>query len=140
MNVRFKIERNITGYDVDELWKKLSDIESIPEFWHGHREVKVLERNGNVYKVQIRYAFPSFGNGNLGESIIEVDEKMKVLSFKNYKGPVKGSIKVWIDEGEKKMVCVYDVSMSAIYLPTKNWIENHFKQGVERAFDRLLTP
>jgi len=90
VNVRFKIERNITGYDVDELWKKLSDIESIPEFWHGHREVKVLERNGNVYKVQIRYAFPSFGNGNLGESIIEVDEKMKVLSFKNYKGPVRG--------------------------------------------------
>jgi len=82
----------------------------MPEFWHGHREVKVLERNGNVYKVQIRYAFPSFGNGNLGESIIEVDEKMKVLSFKNYKGPVKGSIKVWIDEGEKKwFACMMSV-------------------------------
>jgi ribosome-associated toxin RatA of RatAB toxin-antitoxin module len=138
VNIRFKVERSITCYDVDDLWKKLSDIKSIPEFWHGHREVKVLEKNGNKYKVQIRYAFPSFDNGNLGESIIEVDEKMKLLSFKNYKGPIKGSIIVWIDEREKKIVCVYNVSMSAIYLLAKGWIEKHFKQGVEHAFDRLL--
>ncbi len=138
MKIFFKVERNINGYDLDELWNMLSDVGAIPKYWHGHREIKVLENNGNRYKVKIRYAFPSLGNGNVGESIIEIDQENKILSFCNYKGPVKGTIKVWIDENENKMSCVYDIEMSAIYVLFKGWIVRHFKKGVEHAFDRLL--
>lgn len=132
------VERGIKGCDVDELWKKLSDVQSIPKYWHGHREVTVLEKDKNKYKVQIMYAFPSLGNGNVGKSIIEVDDRKKVLSFDNFEGPVKGKIRIWIDEDKRSIFCTYNVEMSPIYSITKGLIEYHFKQGVEHAFDRLI--
>ncbi len=138
MRIYFKVERDIDGHDPNELWTKLSDVSSIPNYWHGHREVKVLEMHDNKYRVEIVYAFPSVGKGNVGESIIETDQENKVLSFDNYKGPIKGAIKVWIDEKKNKIYCIYDVEMSSIYAPAKGWVAEHFKQGVEHAFDRLL--
>ena len=138
MKIRFRVERDIGGRDPGELWTKLSDVASIPRYWHGHREVKVLESEGSKHRVQIVYAFPSLGKGNVGESIIEVDRENKALSFDNYKGPVKGTIKVWIDEIENKIICVYDVEMSPFYAPVRGWVVEHFRRGVEHAFDRLL--
>ncbi len=138
MKIYFKVERDIKGYDPNVLWSKLTDIASIPNYWHGHREVEIMESDGNKHRAKIVYAFPAIGKINVGESIIRTDQENKVLSFDNYKGPIKGIIKIWIDEKENKISCTYDVAMSSLYLPVKSWIVQHFKQGVEHAFDRLL--
>ena len=75
MKIRFKVERDITGCDPDELWRRLSDISSIPKYWQGHRSVKILEQKGSSYRVEVQYAFPSLAKGNVGESMIEVERR-----------------------------------------------------------------
>jgi len=133
--VSFVAERDIGEASVDELWRRLSDVESIPKYWHGHREVNVLQKDGNIYHVTIRYAFPSIFGSNIGKSTVLVDEKMKAIKFDNTDGPVVGTITVRIDEVSRRLVCEYDVSVSS---PMGSWVRKHFMSGVEHAFDRLL--
>lgn len=134
--ISFTVERNIGNVSVDELWRRLSDVQSIPKYWHGHREVNVLERDGNSYHVTIKYAFPSIFGGNMGKSIITVDDGMKAIKFNNTDGPVLGAITVRIDEKDQRLICEYNVSVSS---PMGGWVRKHFMSGVEHAFDRLLT-
>ncbi|MGC8558826.1 MAG: hypothetical protein ACP5NC_07565 [Nitrososphaeria archaeon] len=65
--ISFTVERDIGDADVKELWRKLRDVQSIPKYWHGHREVNVLLKDEMGYHVTIKYAFPSIFGGNMGK-------------------------------------------------------------------------
>ncbi|WP_069808028.1 hypothetical protein [Vulcanisaeta thermophila] len=136
--ITFRVSVSLDNLDPETAWGRLSDVESIPKYWHGHREVTVIERRGNSYYVRIRYAFPAPRNLNIGHAWINVDNKTKTLTFNNVDGPVRGVIKAYVDEAGKALVCEYDVDITWWQIPMKWWVRKHFMQGVRDALDRIV--
>jgi Polyketide cyclase / dehydrase and lipid transport len=120
--------------DPAAVWGRLSDIERIPEFWHGTRSLEVLRKEESpgkrVVKARARFAF-----GGSGEVEITADEATMTLTSDYGSGPFKGVqvVKVVGNSIEAR----WDVNFTGVFKLTSSWTGGHFRSGTVHALERL---
>ena len=133
LSIKFTVSREVDPGSVDGVWRALSDVEAMPRYWRGHREVRVLSRDGNTYMVKIRFAFP--GPGNSGIARIEVHEEERTVLINYLKGPIRGYVRNYV--GDNALISQWDVKITPPFLIMKPWIRRHFMNGAKNALARI---
>jgi len=73
--------------DPEAVWKKLSDVEKMPEYWHGTKSLRVLETaDGGKLMAAVKFAF-----GGAGKAEITTDAATKTLLLRYLSGPFTGT-------------------------------------------------
>ncbi|MDT7902190.1 MAG: SRPBCC family protein [Acidianus sp.] len=114
------------------VWNIVKDVNSIPKYWKGTRELHVNKVAEGIYEGVVRFAFPSKGRIRL-----IVDDENKKLTFNYLSGPIKGYNIVEVKENE--IISSWRVKMSLLLALAESWNAKHFKQGTEHALDRIIS-
>lgn len=117
--------------DKEKVWSIVKDLNSVPKYWQGTRELNVKEVERGVYEGKIRFAFPSSGNVK-----IVIDEVKKTLTFHYLDGPFKGYNIVKVED--YKITSEWKVSMNGFFKLFEGWNYRHFKEGTQRALERIV--
>lgn len=127
-------ERVAFDGDPAAVWARLSDIDRIPEFWHGTRSLQVLSRakQGDVEsaKAKAKFAF-----GGTGEVEITADGGAMTLTSDYVSGPFKGKQVVRV--AGNALEARWDVSFTGVFKLTSGWTGGHFRSGTVHALERL---
>ncbi len=120
--------------DPSAVWERLSDIDRIPEFWHGTRSLQVLAREESpgerAVMARARFAF-----GGSGEVRITADEKARTLTSEYTSGPFKGVQVVGIVGNS--IEARWEVNFTGLFKLTSSWTGGHFRSGTLHALQRL---
>jgi ribosome-associated toxin RatA of RatAB toxin-antitoxin module len=117
--------------DPEMVWKKVSDVEKIPEYWHGTKSLRVLETVDGVKRVAaVKFAF-----GGLGKAEITTDSATKTLQLKYLSGPFTGTQTVRIVG--KNLEAKWEIDFHGIFRIGSGRTAGHFKSGTVHALERL---
>ena len=114
------------------VWEIVRDVNSIPKYWKGTRELHVNKVGEGIYEGEIRFAFPSKGKVRL-----IVDDKSRKLTFSYLSGPIRGFNVVEVKDNE--ITSTWEVKMSLLLSLTESWNAKHFKEGTEHALERIIS-
>jgi len=117
------------------VWGRLSDIDRIPEFWHGTRSLQVLRRSSEGAGSQTVKARAKFAFGGSGDVEITADRTTMTLTSNYTSGPFKGVqvVKVVGNAIEVR----WDVNFTGVFKLTSGWTGGHFRSGTLHALERL---
>jgi len=121
--------------DPAAIWERLSDIERIPEFWHGTRSLQIIGRESNGQGRETVKARAKFAFGGSGDVEITADKATMTLTSNYTSGPFKGVQIVKI--AEKAIEARWDVNFTGVFRLTSSWTGGHFKSGTLHALERL---
>jgi hypothetical protein len=132
--LRFTVRKALEGAGPEAAWAVVKDVDDIPGYWRGHREVRARRLEDGSWDLAIRFAFP--GPNNRGRARATLDEASRTLTLSYVEGPVKGVVKVYVTEGE--IVTEWDVSLAWYLRPLEAWVKRHFMSGAQHALDRIV--
>jgi hypothetical protein len=117
------------------VWGRLSDIERIPEFWHGTRSLQIIGRDSAGTGQERVKARAKFAFGGSGDVVITTDAAGMTLTSDYTSGPFKGIqvVKVVGNAIEAR----WDVNFTGLFKLTSSWTGGHFKTGTHHALERL---
>jgi len=120
--------------DPDVVWGRMSDVEKIPDYWHGTKSLRVLEKRegGNKVVAAARFAF-----GGSGKVEITTDADSKTLNQRYLSGPFTGTQTVRIVG--KKLEARWDIEFHGLFKIGSGRAAGHFKSGTIHALERLST-
>jgi uncharacterized protein YndB with AHSA1/START domain len=113
--------------DPEVVWRRVSDVEKIPEYWHGTKSLRVLEK---VDGDEVKFAF-----GGSGKAEITTDAARRTLLLRYLSGPFTGTQTVRIVG--KKLEAKWDINFHGIFRIGSGRTAGHFKSGTVRALERL---
>jgi ribosome-associated toxin RatA of RatAB toxin-antitoxin module len=117
--------------DPEVVWKRVSDVEKIPEYWHGTKSLRVLERvDRNKLIAAVKFAF-----GGWGKAEITTDAATRTLLLRYLSGPFTGTQTVRIVG--KKLEARWDIDFNGIFRIGSGRTAGHFKSGTVHALERL---
>lgn len=118
--------------DPDIIWNIVKDLNSVPNYWKGTRELKVKEIEKGIYEGTVRFAFPS-----TGKIKIVINEQKRTVTFQYLSGTIKGYnfVKVSRDSLSSR----WEVSTLILLKLFEKRISEHFKIGTEHALERIVT-
>jgi len=121
--------------DPAAVWERLSDIERIPEFWHGTRSLQITGRDSKGPGKETVKARAKFAFGGSGDVEITADRATMTLTSNYTSGPFKGAqvVKIVGNAIEAK----WDVNFTGVFKLTSSWTGGHFKSGTVHALERL---
>lgn len=114
-----------------EVWKRVSAVEEIPNYWHGTRSLEVVGESGSVVHVKVKFAF-----GGSGEADISTDDAKRTMTIDYRSGPFTGRQTVTVNDGS--IVARWDVRFRGAFRLASRWNEGHFKSGTVHALQRLV--
>ena len=120
---------------VSEVWKVLSDIDREPEFWHGIKSIKNINKSGNIVE---REVVISFKNSVCKETVTIVP--MKSITTDITEGPLKGKKVVVINpDGDKASVVdvEWDIRLSGFMGIFSKMVKKHILEGTNDALNRI---
>ncbi|WP_291999116.1 SRPBCC family protein [Caldivirga sp.] len=129
--VHFTVRKSVKA-SKDVVLGIISNVEDYPKYWHGHREVKIIDRSEDTLHVYIKFAFN--GPLNHGDAYVKVSNDGVLFNF--ISGPFKGTHRIHVADGE--LISDWDIELHPLLIPVKGWIINHFKQGSEHALERII--
>ncbi|BDC18669.1 SRPBCC family protein [Acidianus sp. HS-5] len=129
--ITFSVSRKFNASPLT-VWEIVKDINSIPKYWKGTRELQLNKVGEGVYEGKIRFAFPSKGKIRL-----TVDDENRKLTFSYLSGPIKGYNVVEVKDNE--ITSTWKVKMSLLLSFAENWNAKHFKEGTEHALERIIS-
>ncbi len=121
--------------DPASVWARLSDIEKIPEFWHGTRSLEIIERESLGRGKERARAKAKFAFGGSGDVEITADKATMTLTSDYTSGPFKGAQVVKIVGNAIEVN--WDVSFTGLFKLTSSWTGGHFRSGTRHALERL---
>lgn len=116
--------------DSSLVWRRVSDLDSIPRYWHGTRRFQVVERGSDWAKANVVFAF-----GGAGKVEAHVDTDSKTLQIRYYDGVVKGTQVVKVRKDEIQVE--WNVEFTGVYRLLQPFIKGHFRSGSAHALERL---
>ncbi|MEM0304524.1 MAG: SRPBCC family protein [Saccharolobus sp.] len=128
--IEFRVEKPFT-LPSSIVWEIVRDVNSIPNYWKGTRELDVKEIKEGVYEGTVRFAVPMRGKVR-----ITVSDNDKILLFDYLKGPIIGYNKVSV--GENKIVSEWKVRMTGLLKIMDKWNSKHFMEGTQNALERII--
>ncbi len=127
--MQFEVARPYSG-EREALWMRVSDVEDVPKYWHGTKELAVISKSGDVTRAKVRFAF-----GGTGIAEYEVRQAERAMVVKYVKGPFVGTQTIWLDEAGIR--AKWDVRLHGVFEVVSRWNEGHFREGSIHALDRL---
>ena len=125
------------GFDGDPsaVWERLSNIERIPEFWHGTRSLQIISRESKGPGKETVKARAKFAFGGSGDVAITSDGETMTLISDYTSGPFKGTqvVRVVGNAIEAR----WDVNFTGVFKLTSGWTGGHFRSGTLHALERL---
>lgn len=116
----------------DKILGLLSDGNSLPEFWHGMREIRNIGGN----RFEVRFQFP-------GKAIMEYtcDPERGICSERYLKGPFTGTKVTEVTQTDDGVVltAVWNVKLSLMLRPVQKSTEKHFREGNQNALRRMCS-
>ena len=123
------VERRRFGSDPAEVWARVRDVDAIPTYWHGTRELRVTAR-GDAVSADAVFAF-----GGKGREEITVDDRTRTMTVKYLSGPFTGTQRVSVADGEVE--AEWDVSFRGAFRLVGPLNASHFRSGTRHALERL---
>lgn len=123
------VERQRFASDPAGVWARVRDVDAIPTYWHGTRELRVTAR-GEKVSADVVFAF-----GGKGKEEITVDDQTRTMTINYLSGPFTGTQRVSVAESEVE--AEWDVSFRGALKLVSRWNESHFKSGTRHALERL---
>jgi len=115
----------------DEVWKRVSDVEAIPKYWHGTSSIQITERkNSGVLSIVVGFAF-----GGKGRAEVSVDDQTRTLTIQYYSGPFTGVQEISVKED--RILASWDVKFTGFFKLLSKWNQSHFRAGTIHALERL---
>jgi ribosome-associated toxin RatA of RatAB toxin-antitoxin module len=118
--------------DPDAVWERMSDVEKIPEYWHGTKSLRVLERKEGKVVAAARFAF-----GGSGRVEITTDADSRTLLQRYLSGPFTGTQTVRIVG--KRLEARWDIEFHGLFKIGSGRTAGHFRSGTVHALERLST-
>ena len=117
------------------VWERLSDIERIPEFWHGTRSLQIIGRDSKGPGKETVRARAKFAFGGSGGVEITADKATMTVTSNYVSGPFKGTqvVKIVGNAIEAR----WDVKFTGVFKLTSSWTGGHFRSGTVHALERL---
>lgn len=123
------VERREFSTDPSEIWSRLSNLETIPKYWHGTRALTAAKSEGKII-ADVVFAF-----GGKGRAEVIVDNQALTLTLDYFEGPFKGKQTVVVREGA--IEAEWDVTFKGAYKILGSWNKSHFRSGTRNALGRL---
>ena len=115
----------------DEVWKRASDVEAIPHFWHGTTSIQIIgKKPAGSLEVSVRFAF-----GGAGKADVSVDSANRVMTIAYYSGPFIGTQKIAVKR--QQITASWDVKFTGLFKLVSGWNERHFRSGTVHALERI---
>lgn len=123
------VERQEFSGDPARVWERLSNLDTIPTYWHGTRELKATTSGGRTI-ADIVFAF-----GGRGKAEITLDSQRRTLAYNYLEGPFKGTQTVVVKDNV--IEAEWDVTFKGAYKVLGPWNASHFRSGTRHALMRL---
>lgn len=121
--------------DPEVVWERLSDVDRIPEFWHGTRSLTILGREQRGPGKETVRARSKFAFGGSGDVEISSDDSTKTLTSEYTSGPFKGTQVVRVVGNS--LEADWEVNFTGVFKLTAGWSGGHFRSGTLHALERL---
>ena len=117
--------------DPEAVWGRVSDVGRIPEFWHGTKSLKVIEKGeGGKVVADARFAF-----GGSGRVEISADPASKTLLQRFLSGPFTGTQAVRVVGN--RLEARWDIEFHGLFKIGSGRTAGHFRSGTVHALERL---
>jgi hypothetical protein len=126
------VEEHEFSCSPDEIWGRVSDLDSIPVYWHGTKEIRI-SKEGEKVRAEVVFAF-----GGRGTAEVTVDPTKRTLTIMYLDGPFDGTQRVSV--GEKTITAEWDVSFRGAFRLLGPANASHFQSGTRNALKRLSNP
>ncbi len=126
--MRFLERREFNG-DPGQVWARVSNLETIPTYWHGTKEFRV-KKSGEKTSADITFAF-----GGKGKAEVFLDEKGRTLTISYVEGPFRGRQTVAVTDNAVE--AEWDVAFKKVFRLLGPWNASHFRSGTGNALKRL---
>ena len=126
--------RDITA-SLDDVWDVIADIDREPEFWHGTKSIRNIDKTGNIVEREVVIAF---GNSICRETV-ELDIK-KSIKVEITEGPIKGKKTIALKTTENNITRIdveWDIKINGIHGIFTGMIKKHILKGTEEALERI---
>jgi ribosome-associated toxin RatA of RatAB toxin-antitoxin module len=120
---------------VPEVWKILSDIDREPEFWHGTKSIKNINKSDKVVEREVVIAFKN----SVCKETVTLDP-MKSITTEITGGPLKGKKVVVINPNGNKGSIVdveWDIRLSGFMGIFSKMVKKHILEGTNDALERI---
>jgi ribosome-associated toxin RatA of RatAB toxin-antitoxin module len=120
---------------LDSIWNVIADIDKEPEFWHGTKSIRNINKQGNTVEREVVLAF----RNSVCREIVELDPKNSV-NIKIMGGPIKGKKAITlttIENNTTRINVEWDIKVNGIFGIFTGMIKKHILKGTEEALDRI---
>lgn len=120
---------------VDSVWNIIVDIDREPEFWHGTKSIRNINKQGNIVEREVTIAF----RNSVCREIVELDAKTSV-NIKIIEGPIKGKKVIALTTLENNTTRInveWNIRVSGLFGIFTGMIKKHILKGTEEALDRI---
>lgn len=120
---------------LDSVWNVIADIDKEPEFWHGTKSIRNINKQGNTVEREVVLAF----RNSVCREIVELDPKNSV-NIKIMEGPIKGKKAITlttIENNTTRINVEWNIRVSGLFRIFTGMIKKHILKGTEEALDRI---
>lgn len=132
--VAIHVSRNIPA-SMESVWNVVADMDREPEFWHGTKSIKNINKKGNIIERDVIIAF----RNSVCKEIVTIDPN-KSINIKITDGPFKGTKNITINtiENNKTRIDVeWNIKLAGFFGILAGMIKKHISEGTEDALDRI---
>jgi hypothetical protein len=123
------VERQEFSGDPADVWSRLSNLRTIPTYWHGTKAFTPTESGGKVV-ADVVFAF-----GGKGRAEVTVDEGEKTFVLDYVAGPFRGRQRTTVKGNA--IETEWDVNFKGAYRVLGPLNSSHFRSGTRNALMRL---
>ncbi|AEB94954.1 MAG: SRPBCC family protein [Metallosphaera sp.] len=127
--IKFSITKGFQPEIHDLVLDIVKDVNSMPKYWKGIRELNLTKVSDNLYEGKIRFAFPSTSTVR-----IEVNDDSVKLRF--LRGILQGQNEIRVLKD--KVTSTWEVKMPFYMRPFDGRNKEHFEQGTTHALERII--
>jgi uncharacterized protein YndB with AHSA1/START domain len=126
--MQLNIDRECSA-SADEVWRLVSQVENLPKYWHGTRELKVVKK-GSEYNGEVKFAF-----GGRGRIKVKLDESKRKVIIEYLDGAFTGSQIISVNKGG--LSATWDIHFRGIFKVFGKVNADHFASGTSNALARI---
>jgi hypothetical protein len=126
--MRFSERREFSG-DSAEVWSRLSNLQTVPDYWHGTKTFTATESGGKT-TADVTFAF-----GGKGKAEVTVDDGTRTFILDYTEGPFTGRQKTTVKDNS--IEAEWDVNFRGAFKVLGPWNASHFRSGTRNALMRL---
>jgi hypothetical protein len=129
--IEFRIVRKF-NCEPQRVWSIVKDVNLIPKYWKGIRELEIKKVNENIYEGYAKFAFPSTAKVRI--TIYESERKI-IMEF--LEGVIQGYNIIRVNEN--LIESYWKVNLKPILRIFEAWNKKHFYEGTKNAIERILS-